>query len=194
MNKGETTREKILQEANDLILQKGFRATSLEDVLDASGVKKGTLYYHFASKEDMGLVVLNRSIKNFFSELDAILLKTSPMKSINDFFKYALNHHREKKFTGGCLFGNTALEMSDVNRQYAECVNHLFIEWIKRLEAVIRAGQEKGEFRADIPSFTLSQTIVSTIEGGIMLSRLRKEESPLKNCIETLFVFITAQK
>lgn len=194
MNKGEATREKILHETNELILKKGFGATSLNDVLDASGAKKGTLYYHFASKEELGFVVLNRSIKNFLSELDAILIETEPLQSIRSFFDYALNYHREKKFTGGCLFGNTALEMSDTNKQYADCVSNLFIEWINRLDVVIQAGQQKGEFRSDIPSLSLSQTIVSTIEGGIMLSRLRKEEGPLKNCLQTLFVFITTQK
>jgi TetR/AcrR family transcriptional repressor of nem operon len=71
----------------------------------------------------------------------------------------------------------------------------VFQKWTGRLAAVILAGQQAGQFRADIPADKLAQMIVSTVEGGIMLSRLQKEEGPLKACLDSLktFLWATAQ-
>ena len=109
--------------------------------------------------------------------------------------EFVLKKHRSKRFVGGCLFGNTALEMSDANTRYADCVSELFRQWTGRVAAVILAGQKAGQFRADIPAGDLAQVIVSTVEGGIMMSRLQKEEGPLKTCLDCLktFLWATAQ-
>ena len=49
----EQTMERILEEASRLFLQKGFEKTSMQDIMDATGLSKGAIYHHFASKEDI---------------------------------------------------------------------------------------------------------------------------------------------
>lgn len=190
MNRGHVTRQRILDEATKLVQQRGFRATSLHDLLAAAGIKKGTLYYHFPGKDDLGLAALQRAKTRFLATLDEVLTAPTPAESLRQFFEFALNKHRNKRFVGGCLFGNTALEMSDANRRFADPVNHLFREWTSRLAAVILAGQKAGQFRADVSAEDLAQVVVSTVEGGIMLSRLQKEEGPLKTCLDSLEAFL----
>ncbi|WP_347245033.1 TetR family transcriptional regulator C-terminal domain-containing protein [Thermogutta sp.] len=130
------------------------------------GITKGSLYYYFPGKDDLGLAVLERAKKRFLATLDELLAAPTPAQSLEQFFDFVLNKHRSERFAGGCLFGNTALEMSDVNSRFAESVAELFQEWIGRLAKVIRAGQAAGQFRADIPAEDLAEVIVSTIEGG----------------------------
>ncbi|MGM0487375.1 MAG: TetR family transcriptional regulator C-terminal domain-containing protein [Planctomycetota bacterium] len=120
------------------------------------------------------------------------LAAASPTESLRRFFEYALDKHRRKRFVGGCLFGNTALEMSDADSRYADCVTEVFRQWTEKIEAVIQAGQKTGEFRADIPADQLAQMIVSTVEGGIMMSRLRKQEEPLNACVESMKTLVGA--
>lgn len=163
--------------------------------MTAAGIKKGTLYYHFPGKDDLGLAVLERAKARFLATLDEVLTAPTPAEGLRQFFEFALEKHRSRRFVGGCLFGNTALEMSDANGRYADSASQLFRAWTGRLAPLIRAGQEAGQFRADIPAESLAQVIVSTVEGGIMMSRLQKEEGPLKACLDGLktFLWATAQ-
>lgn len=62
----------------------------------------------------------------------------------------------------------------------------VFEDWTARIQEVVSAAQESGEVRRDLSSEAIARHIVFAIEGGIMLSRLRKDESPLKDCLETL--------
>lgn len=193
MRDGNITKERLLDEATKLVQQKGFGATSVNELLLAAGIKKGTLYYHFPGKDDLGLALLERAKVAFLASVDEALSAPTPLAGLQRFFDAVLQRHRQKGFAGGCLFGNTALEMSDTSSPYAESTKSLFREWTRRIEAVILAGQSAGEIRLDVVAADLAQAIVSTIEGGIMISRLRKEEGPLKTCLTSLLTFVRAQ-
>lgn len=190
MTKGSETKERLLQMATDLMWQKGFGATSVNDLLQATGIKRGTLYYYFPGKNDLGLAVLERVRIMFFTTVDTAFANTGPFQGLCNFFDFALELQRSKCFVGGCLFGNIALEMSDNDSGYMSSTKKIFQEWIGRIEDVVRSGQQTGEIRTDIDAASMAQMIVSTLEGGIMLSRLEKNEQPLRNCLELLRRFV----
>jgi len=188
--KGERTRERILCEASRLIQRKGIGATSVGEILAAAKVHKGSLYFHFRGKEAIGRDVLRQSGDRFLGFIDRSLSGSTPRIALETFFDAALNFHRSAGFVGGCLFGNTALESSDSAPEMAALVDEVFIAWTERISRVIADGQRAGDFRDDITAQDLSQQVVATLEGGIMLSRLRKKAAPLETCIETLKVFL----
>lgn len=61
------TRDRLIDEAARLVLTKGFNSTSINDVVDAVGIKNGTLYNYSSGKDELGLAVLEKARKNFFS-------------------------------------------------------------------------------------------------------------------------------
>lgn len=180
------TKERLLSEATQLIHEKGFGATSISDLLTAVGLKKGSLYFHFPSKRELGLSVLEHARAKFAEFRGAALSGDTPEDQLHHFFDAVLSANRENGFVGGCLWGNTALEMSDTDEGYAKFVSDVFDEWIAQIEAVILAGQAQGQFRADVPAHQLASHVVSAIEGGVMLSRLRKAEGPLSGVLGSL--------
>lgn len=188
--KGERTRDHILGEASRLIRRKGIGATSVGEILAASGVHKGSLYFHFQDKEEICREVIQQSACRFLDFIDRSLSGPTPRIALESFFDAALNYHRSLGFVGGCLFGNTALEAGDSSPEMAARVDEVFIAWTERIFRVISEGQEAGDFRYDIAARDLALQVVATLEGGIMLSRLRKEAAPLETCIETLKVFL----
>lgn len=193
MSRGETTREKLLIETARLVRRQGFSRTSVNTVLDAAGIKKGALYHHFPGKDDLGLAVLTRDRDDFLAFLNAVLNPASPLASLDGFFTAAFQKHRDTGFVGGCLWGNTALEMGDSDAPHVEMVKQMFDDWIARIERVIRAGQEVGEVRIDLSANKLACMVVAGVEGGIMLSRLTKKEGPLKTCMESLRAMLMPQ-
>jgi TetR/AcrR family transcriptional repressor of nem operon len=184
--KGERTKERITRAAAELFRRQGFAATSVSDLLEAAGVKKGSLYFHFPGKDDLALEVLRQTEIKFMAFLDASLAGPTPAARLDNFFRQALAIHRGSGFVGGCLFGNAALETSDCNPRYACRVANVFEQWTRKIRVVIADAQTAGEIRADLQAEVLAQFVVSSIEGGIMLSRLRKEEEPLRRCLDSL--------
>jgi len=184
--KGEQTREKILSEARLLFKQKGFGATSINDLLNASGTTKGNLYFHFSDKEAVALEVLRREQQSFYRFLEQAFSGRSAAAGLEYFFHYALKKHHQSGFVGGCLFGNTALEASDTSPLFAGFVREVFAEWIKIFAEKMTVAQAAGQIRTDIPADHLAEMVVATIEGGIMQSRLQKSATPLQRSLETL--------
>jgi TetR/AcrR family transcriptional repressor of nem operon len=184
--KGKITREKILASARDLFNTKGFSATTINDLVQATGMQKGSLYFHFAGKDDIARAVLSEATSEFMDFLSAALTADNPGASLEQFFRCALEKHLASGFVGGCLFGNTALEMSDSDPDFAVAIARVFDQWSEKVAAVVADAQKNGQIRTDISSEALANHIIASIEGGIMMSRLKKDERPLRQCLETL--------
>jgi len=184
--KGDITREKILEAARYLFNTKGFGATSINDLVDASGLQKGSIYFHFSGKDAIGLTVLEEARNSFMDFLADSLTGDSPGLCLENFFGNVMEKHLATGFVGGCIFGNTALEMGDSDKKYTEIIDQVFDQWIGKIEKLVVAAQKKGEIRDDIAGNALARNIVAVIEGGIMMSRVKKDEVPLRECLEVL--------
>ena len=184
MKKGEMTRDRLIAEATRLVQAQGIGATSVNDLLLATGVTKGALYFHFPGKDDLCLAVLDQARDRFLAFVEERLAGASPRERLENLLAAILARHRDRGFRGGCLFGNTALEMGDHDARYARVVRELFDGWSARIAEVVQAGQEDGSLRADRPAAELARMVVATIEGGIMLSRVVQQEGPLRTSLE----------
>ncbi len=187
MNKEQTSRERLLDGATQLIQHRGFDRTSVADILTAAEVGKGAFYHHFKDKESLGLAVLERDRQDFMEMLDICLnAGPTPLDGLDRFFAEAMNKHKEKRFVGGCLWGNTALEMSDSNPVFADFAVAVFDQWLGKIAAVVETGQQAGQIRGDCSPGELAHSVVAAVEGGIMLSRLKKDETPMKECLRMI--------
>lgn len=181
-----SSRERLLQEAAQLIHTQGFERTSVSDLLEAAGVKKGSFYFHFGSKKELAILAMERMHTRFMDFVDASLAGGTPEARLRGFLDAALSIHRKMGFVGGCPWGNAALEMSDADEDFAQLVAGVFEEWVGKIEGVIAEGQAAGQFRDDMAPRSLARHVVAVIEGGIMLSRVRKHEGPLRDCLDSL--------
>lgn len=186
MKDGRATRNNLICAASRLAHIKGFDRTSVQEVMEGAGAGKGSFYYHFESKDELGLAVLEQYRASFMEMLSKCLDRKNGFDALDCFFNAALEKHRSTGFTGGCLWGNTALEMSDSNPAFVEPVNGVFHEWTEKVRKAIAEAQADGVIRNDASDSDLAVLVVSAIEGGIMLSRLRKDEQALRTCLDLL--------
>lgn len=184
--KGAITKQKIIDASAELFNRKGFGTTSVNDLLNATGVTKGNLYFHFPSKDDVGFEVLRQEHASFMSFLDDALRGETPAECLDNFFQQAIGMHRSKGFVGGCLFGNTALEASDASPAYASLTAETFVAWQEKLRVVLEKAQVSNQIRCDSTPQELAEFIVAVLEGGIMQSRLFKDEGPMRRCVKIL--------
>lgn len=177
--KGTKTREHILKSSRKLLVTQGFHNTAISEIISATGVKKGNLYYHFASKEDLGLAVLEDAKEEFFLFLNKSLSGSDPVIKIINACQAIFNEQKKNNFVGGCLFGNTALEMTDSNPQFASIIQEVFDRWTEIFETLMLKAQESGNLNSKIPPKLLAKTVVATVEGAIMMSRVSKRKQDL---------------
>ncbi len=188
--KGELTRERIIREATYLVSRKGLGDTSISDIISATGLKKGSLYFHFSGKDALSLAILEKSRDEFMIFLDFSLVGNTPGECLNNFFEEVMNLHKNAGFAGGCIFGNTALEMSDKNKEVSVFIEGVFAEWTKKIQKVVKSAQALRQVRDDISAGILARNIIAGIEGGIMLARLGKNEKQLRDCLKSIKMLI----
>lgn len=188
--KGEITRRKILEIATAIVNRKGFGATTVQDIISATGMQKGGIYFHFPDKDALGLAILEKAREDFLLFLKSALSGDTPGACLENFFRLAVEKHLAAGFIGGCIFGNTAIEFSDTDSRFAAVIEQVFDEWLAMIGRTVSAAQDAEQVRTDIPAAVLALHIVATIEGGIMLSRLKKNEDSMRQCLDTVRMFL----
>lgn len=184
--KGIRTRERVLAGATEIFHRQGFSGTSIHDLIRETGVKKGNLYHYFSSKEEMGLQVLSRARDDFFRFLEKSLQGDRPSVQLSNHFDAIVRYHESRNLAGGCIFGNTALEMSDRNETYRDVIHSVFQEWRRRIRDVLESAVRSGEVRKDLDPEAMARHVVATVEGGILLARASRNPADLKECLAVL--------
>jgi TetR/AcrR family transcriptional regulator, transcriptional repressor for nem operon len=189
------SKEKILVCAKELFHEHGFQQTSVDEILKQSGVTKSNFYYHFKSKEELGLIILERFIAHYETE---VLLKTlgnnslQPAEKLSNFYITVKTYHRDLQKARGCPFGNLAIEMSGTNEHFREKLSAFFNSWERIIEACIKEGMSKGDFRSDLPAGVVAQLILSHLEGAIMMVKTHRSIEPLSTGSETIMKLLKA--
>lgn len=173
--KGAVTKQAIINRIIEHVHLYGFSETSLNDIIALTGVKKGNLYFHFKNKEALILEALKEAHRQYQEYLLQYTIQASdPVAKIEAMLDAVVAYHTKRKFQGGCIFGNTALEMSDKNAQYREFMGRVFSQWIQWVSAQINAAIKEGTLSHNTPVQELSHHIIAALEGGILLSKVTK--------------------
>jgi AcrR family transcriptional regulator len=198
--KGELTRENILGIAEQIILQKGFSGTSIDEIIEASNITKGGFFYHFKGKEDLAKHLMLRyqvADDHFFNTLfeRADSLSEDPLQQMLIFLKLLAEAMGNLPTTHpGCLVASFTYESQQFNDDVKQIVCDCIVGWrqlfIKKLAAISEAYSMKIE--TDI--MELADMLTSVIEGAIILSkafnepdRLVKQILEYRNYIRLLF-------
>lgn len=165
MNK---TKRKIFETSMKLFAEKGYDATSIEEITATVGVAKGTLYYHFTSKEEIFNFLVEEGMKLLHNSID---IKTSKLNSNIDKLKaivliqIKIVVKYENLIT---ILLNQFWGKEDRNKK---CQQHIF-EYIKKIEKIVEAGIQNGEIKKGNP-----EAIASEIYGLICSSLVYKIRS-----------------
>ena len=179
MSKGDKTRERIIAKAAELFNQRGLEGTSLSDLMEATGLEKGGIYRHFPSKEAVAVEAFDYAwqvaLETRMHDLDTI------SNSVDKLKQFVVNFvERPSPLRGGCPLLNSAIDSDDGNVALRERVNKALRQWRERIADIVRTGIKRGEINSDVDPKTVAILIISSLEGGLMMSRLNREREPLR--------------
>ena len=118
MNKGEATRQRIIEQAAPLFNRHGYAGCSIQDLMEATGLEKGGIYRHFSGKEDLAAEALRYALSRIAETRLATL--ASPVAAL-DQLRHAVESfvHIPSPIPGGCPLMNTAVNSGDSNPRFS---------------------------------------------------------------------------
>lgn len=172
MSKGEKTRQRIIQEAAVLFNTKGYAGSSVSELLEATGIKKGGLYRHFESKEEIALQAFDYAWALAREARGHCLDRTASAQVQMRQFIHSFCQHHDAVVPGGCPLLNTAVEADDGNPALRQKAQVALQDWLTLLEGIIRQGIEQREFTSTIEPAASAACMIAMLEGAVMMAQL----------------------
>jgi TetR/AcrR family transcriptional repressor of nem operon len=190
MNKGELTKERIIEAAAPVFNRNGFTGTSLSDLMAATGLQKGGIYRHFKSKEELAVAAFDYAWK-VARQVRWMEVDETP-GAIAQLQKFVANfvERRTGLILGGCPVLNTAVDSDDGNPVLRDHVRKALRQWVKRIRGIIAGGIENHEIRQDVDPQAVATMLISSLEGAIMMTRLQESVQPLQQVRDYLNGFL----
>lgn len=175
------TRELLLRAGLEVLTEKGFSATGIDEILGRVGVPKGSFYHYFDSKEAFGLELIQRYGDFFARKLDRHLRNTalSPLGRLHAFIDDAKAGMARFGYRRGCLIGNLGQEMGALPESFRTRLQDTFEDWQRRFAACLTEAQEAGELARDVDPRQVAAFFWIGWEGAVLRAKLEQSPAPL---------------
>lgn len=176
------TRDLLLRAGLEILTEKGFSTTGLEEILGRVGVPKGSFYHHFDSKEAFGLALIDRYGEFFARKLDRHLRNEalSPLSRLHAFVEDAKEGMARHAYRRGCLIGNLGQEMGALPESFRARLRQTFGDWQARFAACLAEARAVGELAPGAEPAELAAFFWIGWEGAVLRAKLEQSAEPLQ--------------
>ncbi len=189
--KGQLTKEKIVERAAGLFNSLGYFRASLSDVMQATGLEKGGIYNHFQSKDDLAIAAFDYSIGLAGGRIQTMIeAANTPLERLFALIDGFNSLVQNPILPGGCPLLNCAVENDDGNPMLGERVRQALERLLKLTESLAQSAIDAGELNGTQTAKQIAIFLVSSLEGGIMVSRLHNEPERMSLLCSSLKEFL----
>lgn len=182
---GIKTRDRILTVAEQLILQKGYSGTAIDQIIENASVTKGGFFYHFEGKRDLAKHLLIRFLNDDQKIFDDLVhrsksLTEDPLQQVLLFLSlYAELVAELPKGHPGCLVASYIYELQQFDPEIYEIAKEGMRVQKESFEEILQRAADKYSPKLEIDLGELSDMLITVFEGGIILSKLSGEPKAL---------------
>jgi len=179
MSKAANTRLTILQKAFELIYSKGYQTTSIDDIIATTQVTKGAFYYHFKTKDEMGVAIIEEILKPTMLEsfIKPVENSANPIEDFYNMISYLLLDDPFLQVKYGCPVGNLTQEMTPWNNQFSKALTELVDQWKITIEKAVINAQKLGLIRKDVNGEQVAYFVMSGYWGIRNFGKLQDNNS-----------------
>jgi TetR/AcrR family transcriptional repressor of nem operon len=189
MTKGEETRLRILEQAAPLLNRYGFQNAPVSEIMRVTGLQKGGLYNHFASKEELSLAAFDLLMEKVAGRVyETHRRHDKPLAQLIAHIE--LVGHGHTAMEGGCPIANSMVESDDANPALRSHVKAVLERWRKFIAQIVANGIVQGEIRADVNPDEVATHVIGTLEGGQLLSQFYRDDSYRRRMTDQLLTFV----
>jgi TetR/AcrR family transcriptional regulator, transcriptional repressor for nem operon len=190
--KGALTRQRILERAAPVFNQRGYAGTSLNELVAATGLEKGGIYNHFASKDELALAAFDHAVgyvaqRNVVAQeghagLDRLVALIEAFGTWTD----------DPTLPGGCPLMNTAIDADDTHPELARRAKDAMESWHRLIGVIVKDAKRRGEVGDDVDPYTLATIVTGGLEGGLMLTRITGDPAHVERMVAHLVNYVDA--
>ncbi|BAV04903.1 transcriptional regulator, TetR family [Filimonas lacunae] len=186
MSKAEKTRQVIIEKSAPLFNTRGVSGTAVTDVMQVTGLARGSLYVHFKDMEELSHCAVDWNLNQFQEKITTEAQKYSSAKDkffgLLDYLSDPLN----PPVQGGCPMMNFGMEADDTSPVIRDKVNETICAVQQGMLDILKAGIKAGEFSKDWDYKVFVVKAYAMIEGGILVSRVTKDISQMKLLVQLM--------
>ncbi len=187
MLKSEKTKQFIVEKTAPVFNTKGYSGTSMNDIMNITGLSKGCIYGHFENKDEVALAAFDFNHNKVNEHMKARILATDNSierllvypKTYKNYFKY---HYLE----AGCPILNTSTEADDTHPKLKERAVKALAFWKTSIENQIKRGIVRKEIKENTDPTEIAVIMISMIEGAFMQAKVTNRTTELKIAMEFL--------
>jgi TetR/AcrR family transcriptional regulator, transcriptional repressor for nem operon len=167
MSKAALTRSDILGKAFTLMYQKGYQATSIDEIIARTKVTKGAFFHHFSNKEEMGLAVIDEIMyPGLLPYMKNALNRTGDIRvNLYTMMEDLLLHNSFFKVEYGCPAVNMIEEMAPLNRSFKKGLAGIMKQWHSAIRSALMQAQERKSLHGKFDAGQVATYIISGYAG-----------------------------
>lgn len=190
-------KERILDAAQQLVMERGFSATTVDAIVERASASKGGFFHHFASKADLGRELVER-----YAHADAELLErlmrvaesrtSDPAKQLVEFLKAFEEGIEDLSLAQpGCLFVSFIYEQFPGQDETRRLILADVLLWRERILAKLTLAVDRQPLALPVDLASLADQVFTTLEGGFILARATGDPLKLRDQLRHLRAYLT---
>lgn len=175
------TKAILIRSGIEVLTEKGYSATGIDEILRQVGIPKGSFYHYFNSKEAFGIELIKSYSAFFKHKLDKCFSDQtiSPIERLKLFFDDAQQGMAKYDYRRGCLVGNLGQEMSALPDSFREQLKNVFIDWQLKIEAVLEEAQSNRDISTKLDCKQSAYLFWIGWEGAVLRAKLDQHPDAL---------------
>lgn len=180
-SRGAATRARIIDATADLVLRRGVRITTLDDVRAATRTSKSQLFHYFpGGKTDLVRAVVLRQTERVLDGQRLLLDGVDGFPGLERWRDAIIAVQSERDCAGGCPLGSLASEVAEHDDQARTLLAGSFTQWQDLLRDGLSAMQAAGALRPDADPDELALATMVSLQGGLLLAQTNRSTRPLE--------------
>lgn len=171
MSPSSDTREKIIDKAFQLMLQRGPNGFSYRDISEPLGVKNAAIHYHFPNKMDLIKALIDENHQVLRRSTSEFMAYGGPARpQLEGLFAFTMNQCQCGRPI--CMVGALAVDYDELSDEIKSANNHFMQDSVNWLTKVMETGREQQEFRFEGDAMSKAVSILAMIQGARQLARV----------------------
>lgn len=198
---GKPTRDKILAQSKALVLDNGFSGTSIDQILERTGITKGAFFYHFKTKDALAKALIEEFARVDIGEMERVLKETEPLKgdSLNRLLQFVQEFidmmSDLKEPYPGCLYASYTHEANQFSQEIKDYILNTILLWRNTFEVLLANVLKEYDTVSEVDISSLADCFTVAFEGAFIVSKAlnepdltAKQLQHLKHYFQLIFV------
>jgi TetR/AcrR family transcriptional regulator, transcriptional repressor for nem operon len=186
------TKRALIWCGTELLTERGFQITGIDEVLKRVGVPKGSFYHFFSNKHEFGEAVIQNYVEYYARKMERIFddETVSALSRLRAFVEDAKRGMLKYGYRRGCLIGNLGQELASIDDAFREQLEAVLITWEQRVEGCLQQAIEAGELAPDSDAAAISRFFWIGWEGAVLRAKLTRNAEPLDQFASMFFAML----